>query len=54
MFKIKDLRDAAVVTLALGTAYGLGVLSCVYWEVKALGEFCNPTKKDDHYEEEES
>lgn len=35
----KDMRDVLIGTLALGTAWGLGVLSCVYFEIKLLTEY---------------
>lgn len=44
----KNLRDAAVVVLALGTAYGLGVISCVAYEIKLLAECSRGTEKSDH------
>ena len=44
MFK-KNFRDVAVMVLALGTAYGLGILSCVIYEVKLFVECCEATKK---------
>lgn len=43
--KLKDLRDLSVTVLALGTAYGLGVLSCVYWELKVLAEYNRESKE---------
>ena len=43
--KLKDLRDLSVTVVALGTAYGLGVLSCVYWELKALAGVCQESKE---------
>lgn len=39
MFKVKDVRDIGTTVLALGTAWGLGVLSCVYFELKLLAEY---------------
>lgn len=42
----KNLRDAGIALLALGTAYGLGILSCVVYEVKLFAELCEATKKD--------
>jgi hypothetical protein len=47
MSKLKTLRDISVTVLALGTAYGLGVLSCVYFEAKLLAECVQASKKDD-------
>ena len=44
MFK-KNFSDAAVTVLALSTAYGLGILSCVVYEVKLFVECCEATKK---------
>lgn len=41
----KNFRDAAVTVLALGTAYGLGILSCVVYEVRLFVECCEATKK---------
>ena len=51
----KTLRDIAITGLALGTAYGLGVLSCVYFELKLVGQILDATNKDSReyeYEEE--
>lgn len=47
MSKIKDLRNAAVVTLAIGAAYGLGIISCVWWELKGLASIYKETKEDE-------
>ena len=50
----KTLRDIAITGLALGTAYGLGVLSCVYFELKLVGEILAETNKGSHqYKHEE-
>ena len=54
MIKRKDLRDISVAALALGTAYGLGILSCVYWEIKIFAECCKAVKEDSYRNEEES
>lgn len=47
---MKMFKDVAVTTLALGTAFGLGILTTVYVEVKwigkALTEYNN--KEEDH------
>lgn len=43
----KNFRDLAVMTLALGTAFGLGVLTTVYAEVKLFVEVCEATKTDE-------
>lgn len=51
----KTLRDIAITGLALGTAYGLGVLSCVYFELKLVCEVLEERNKDSRrckYEEE--
>ena len=45
MCKLRGLRNASIVILALGTAYGLGVLSCVYWELKLLATYSNVSNK---------
>ena len=49
MFK-KNFRDIAVTALALGTAYGLGILSCVYYEIKLFVDVCEATKKEEKEE----
>ena len=48
MFTKKDARDVGVTILALGVAYGLGVVSCVYWELKLIVKYSesNKVKKD--------
>ena len=46
MFKGKDFRDVSIAVLALGTAYGLGILSCVYWELKFLATCSNHSKNE--------
>lgn len=43
----KNFRDVGITLLALGTAYGLGILSCVVYEVKLFAEVCEATKKKD-------
>ena len=43
----KNFRDAGITLLALGTAYGLGILSCIVYEVKLFVECCEATKKKD-------
>lgn len=43
---MKSCRNAAVMLLALGTAYGLGIISCVAYEVKLFAEVVSATKKD--------
>lgn len=47
---MKNIRDIAVATLALGTAYGLGILSCVAFEIKLFAECCEATKKNNDQE----
>lgn len=42
----KTFRDIVITGLALGTAYGLGVLSCVYFELKVIGEILDATSRD--------
>ena len=42
----KDLRDVAVTVLALATAYGLGILSCVVYEAKMFVDVYTELKKD--------
>lgn len=46
IFMKKNFRDVAVMALALGTAFGLGVLTTVYTEVKLFAEVCETTKKE--------
>lgn len=54
MINTKTLRDISITALALGTAYGLGILSCVYFEVKAVAEVLAEVNKDSHHRYEES
>lgn len=42
---MKNLGKAGLTVLALGTAYGLGILSCVVFEVKLFCEVCETTKQ---------
>lgn len=44
----KDLKGLAITAMALGTAYGLGILSCVYWELKLFADICESTKSEDY------
>lgn len=44
MLDCRKVRNAAIMTLALGTAFGLGVITCVYSELKLLAVFMNETK----------
>lgn len=44
MLDCRKVRNAAIMTLALGTAFGLGVITCVYSELKLLAAFMNETK----------
>lgn len=48
---MKNFKDVAVVTLALGTAFGLGVISCVAWEIKMFAECCAACKADKQHDE---
>lgn len=43
---MKKLGNAATIGLALCTAYGLGIISCVAYEVKLFAELCESTKKE--------
>ena len=43
---MKTCRNAALMMLALGTAYGLGIISCVVYEVKLFAEVAAATKKE--------
>lgn len=47
MSKIKDIRDAGIVVLSLSTAYGLGVLSCIYWELKFVATYDAKSRKEE-------
>ena len=51
MSKLKNLTNFSITVLALGTAYGLGILSCVYWEIKLIAE-CSNSKKEKSAQEE--
>lgn len=42
---MNKLTNAAVMVVALGTAYGLGIISCVAWEVKLLAEAVTEVEK---------
>lgn len=45
---MKNLKDIAITTLALGTAFGFGIITTVYVELKWINEAlaeCN-NKKD--------
>lgn len=57
MGKMRDLRDAVVGVMAIGTAFGLGVLTCAYWELKLLASACRESTinigKDSHTDKEE-
>jgi hypothetical protein len=53
MFKIKDVRDGAVLVTALATAYGLGILSCVYWELSVFADLYKTSKLDSLKKDEE-
>lgn len=46
----KNFRDIAVGILALGTAFGLGILTTVYAELKLFAEICEATKREDSRE----
>lgn len=48
---MKTCGKAAITLLALGTAYGLGIISCVVYEVKLFAEVAAATKKDTHSHE---
>ena len=48
----KKYRDIGITVLALGTAYGLGILSCVVYEVKLFAMVCEATKNDSKDKEE--
>ena len=48
---MKTCRNAALMMLALGTAYGLGIISCVVYEVKLFSEVAAATKKDTYSHE---
>ena len=54
MLRIRDLRDGIIIATALGTVYGLGVLSCVYWEAKLFADFYKTSKTNSIQDEEES
>lgn len=42
----KQFKNVGITALALGTAYGLGILSCVVYEVKLFAMACEATKND--------
>lgn len=46
---MKNLRDVGITVLALGTAYGLGIISCVVYEIKLFADVCDATKKDNRH-----
>ena len=48
---LKTLRNVSLTALALGTAYGLGIITCVYLEVKLFAELVDAVNKDQHYED---
>ena len=45
---MKNLKDIAITTLALGTAFGLGIITTVYVELKWLVEYNDKKNKEDH------
>lgn len=45
--KLKSITNAATVGLALATAYGLGVISCVVYEVKLFADVVEKVNKED-------
>lgn len=51
--KLKTIANAATVGLALATAYGLGILSCVVYEVKLFAEVVEKAKKEDKVKDDE-
>ena len=45
---MKNLKDIAITTLALGTAFGLGIITTVCVEFKWLVEYNDKKNKEDH------
>ncbi len=43
---MKNLGKVGLTVLALGTAYGLGILSCVVYEVKTFCEIYKELKEE--------
>ena len=43
---MKNLGRVGLTVLALGTAYGLGILSCVVYEVKTFYEMYKELKEE--------
>ena len=43
---MKNLGKVGLTVLALGTAYGLGILSCVVYEAKTFFEIYTELKKE--------
>lgn len=46
IFMKRDFRDATLIALAIGTAYGLGVITCIAYEVKLCTEFFAAVKDE--------
>lgn len=46
IFMKRDFRDAALIALAIGTAYGLGVITCVAYEIKLCTEVFAAIKEE--------
>lgn len=44
--KIGTIRNAGLIALSVGTAYGLGVISCVWWELKFISKCCTTDEKN--------